>query len=121
MWRVLVGDQGDQGRETFLSYTGPEGALADGLKHLGERDAQRPCQPEQILVGRVPASGLNPAQVRPVNARQFRQALLGQPSLAVRLQAAGGGHPEKRVGASATAPSIAAGIIDVLRWLPSAS
>ena len=89
MWRVLVGDQGDQGRETFLSYTGPEGALADGLKHLGERDAQRPCQPEQVLEGRVPASGFNPTQIRPVHLGQIRQALLGQPSLAVRLQAAG--------------------------------
>ena len=59
--------------------------LPHGLKHLGERDAQRPCQPKQVLEGRIPASGFNPAQVRPVHLGQFRQALLGQPSLAERL------------------------------------
>src|ERR1035437_3533258 len=73
------------GRETFLSYTGPEGALADGLKQVCKRDAQRPRQSEQILEGRVPASRFNPAQVRPVHLGQFRQALLGQASLAERL------------------------------------
>jgi hypothetical protein len=109
----------DKGCETGLSYTGPEGALLHGLKQLGERDAQRPRQPKQILEGRVPASGLNPAQIRPVHLGQFRQVLLGQPSLAERLP--GGGHPEKRVGVSATAPSIDAGIIDVLRWSARAS
>jgi len=68
--------------ENGLSYTGPEGALADGLEQFRERDAQSTRQPKQVLEGRVPASRFNPAQVRPVHLGQFRQALLGQASLA---------------------------------------
>jgi len=75
----------DRGRETLLSYTGPEGALADGLKQVCKRDAQRPRQPKQVFEGKVPASGFNPAQIRPVHLGQFRQALLRQPSLGARL------------------------------------
>ena len=57
-----------------FSYTGPEGALAHGLRHLAERDAQRPCQPKQVLEGRVPPSGFNFPAIGPVHLGQFRQA-----------------------------------------------
>ena len=112
------------GRETDISEGGPEGALADGLKHLGERDAQRPCQPKQVLEGRIPASGFNPAQVRPVHLGQFARRSWDRPRSPLRYPGCRRWriyHPDKSVAAPATAPSIAAGIIDVLRWLPSAS
>ena len=65
----------------------PVGAstLADSFKQLGERDAQRPRQPKQVLEGRVPASRFNPPQVGPVHLGQLRQTLLGQTSLAAQL------------------------------------
>ena len=73
------------GRETGISENGPEGALLHGLEQFRERDAQRSRQPIEVLEGRVPASGFNSAQVCPVHLSQFRQALLGQPSLAAQL------------------------------------
>lgn len=82
LWRACLKDRG---RETGISENGPEGALLHGLEQFRERDAQRSRQAKQVLEGRVPASGLNPAQIGPVHLGQFRQALLGQTSLAAQL------------------------------------
>src|ERR1017187_3856994 len=126
MWASLPlgwrGAGGTVGRPPIVarkfSYTGPEGALPHGLEQFRERDAQRPRQPKQILEGRVPASGFNLAQVRPLNARQFRQALRRQPSLAVPLP----GYrwavatPTREASSSSGDNTLDVGIIAVLRW-----
>jgi hypothetical protein len=96
-----------------------EKTLPDSFKQFRERDAQSTRQPKQVLEGRVPASGFDPTQIGPVHLGQFRQALLGQTSLAAWLpgcrRAAVTPTKMSELGLSAQY-TLDAGIIDVLRW-----
>jgi hypothetical protein len=109
--RQLVGGPRSPGQPPRLATHPSPVRLSHGLKQLRERDAQRPRQTKQVLGGRVPASGFNPAQVRPVHLGQFRQALLRQSSLAAQLPEAmgeaksGGAGGEGRPVGPQTAPN----------------